>query len=120
MAKNRTSFSIFILTFLLAPFLYAKGVSQKEARQIVEKIPEVQEFADMLAQHRSRLVIYPEELGENKNLHQFYVGESLGDHTNRWNTFGVDKKSGEIFVFDMMRGKFLPYTQWQKSHWQKR
>lgn len=101
----------------IAPLLHAKGISKKEAMEMVQNLPAVQAFQKEVEKSglKGKFIIYPEETGAANSLHEFYVGESLRDHTNRWNTFAVDKKSGEIFVMDMVKGKFLPYASWKKN-----
>lgn len=118
MGQNRISFSMLLLTLgLFASLLHAKGVSKKEALEKIQSLPEVRAFQKEVAASKlgGKFLLYPESTDVAEPLYQFYVGESLRDHTNRWNTFGVDKKSGEIFVMDMVKGKFLPYASWKKN-----
>lgn len=106
----------FILIFCCwAGVAFAKGLSRKDAEDKIRNLTEVRAFSEELAGNKSALVIYEEESAGGKNLYEFYVGEGKPDHTVRWNTFGVDKKTGTIFVLDRMKGKYIPYGQWKKQ-----
>lgn len=107
---------IFILFFCcLAGVIFAKGLSKNEGEDKIKNLPEVQAFAEELSANKSTLMIRDEETSDSKNLYEFYVGENKPDHTVRWNGFGVDKKSGAVFVFDIMKAKYVPYAEWKKQ-----
>lgn len=92
-------------------------VTHVEAQAIVEKIPEVENFiASMAGQgEASASIRLLDSKTENEEIFEFYVGESHKTHTTLWNVFGVNKKTGEILVYDSIKDEFIPLKIWRQS-----
>lgn len=93
-----------------------KGVSEKEAQQLLRSIAEVQAFSEKLRQKDGdvRLIIQTEP-GADPDLYSFYIGESDALHTVIWNRFAVYKKSGAVLVLDIESGEYLPIEIWRQT-----
>ncbi|MGE5417558.1 MAG: hypothetical protein ACM3UZ_12550 [Acidobacteriota bacterium] len=50
----------------------------------------------------------------NRDYYCFYVGEDMGDHTNRWQTFYVNKGLTSILVDDVLTGETITLDEWRK------
>ncbi|MGE5328587.1 MAG: hypothetical protein ACM3KR_03660 [Deltaproteobacteria bacterium] len=48
-----------------------------------------------------------------KDYFEIYVGEDLGDHTSRWNSFLVRQDLKEILVDDVISGEWISLEEWR-------
>lgn len=69
-----------------------KTISQEEAVQIVENLPEVKDYKSRV---KNSQVEY-DHLNEDENKWVIHVYEQLSDHTATFNWYEIDKNTGEF------------------------
>ncbi|MFA5800340.1 MAG: hypothetical protein WC840_05295 [Candidatus Peribacteraceae bacterium] len=116
MGKNK----IIIFAILLSLFSIScakGGLTETASFSKIHKLPEVQSFIEKIGRVEGvRPVIRQEESSaENANLFEYYVGESYPTHSVLWNRFAVDKKTSEVFVFDIESGDYISIEKWREK-----
>lgn len=107
------------ITFLLLIFVNTTSckhsmqvTSEEQAYQFVQKVPEVQDFVADLVNMGAKPYIRM-EASDNASLYEFYVGSNELTHTAVWKRFRVDRKTGQIQVYDNKADEYVPLDEWR-------
>lgn len=118
MKKNISVITLLII-FLLS--CQKKNLSEKDSLQILEQLPEIKRaLTQDRAENGPRIVVRQDkDQTVPSGLDEFYVGESHETHTTILDRYAVDRKTGEIYIYDVEEAEFVPLEQWReknKSH----
>lgn len=93
----------------------AKGpLSETAAFSKIQSVPEIQSFIGKVNRDSIKPIIRQEGSAVNGNdLLEYYIGESHPTHDVLWNRFAINKKTSEIFVFDVESGDYIPLEEWR-------
>lgn len=115
MRKNKIIITA-ILTGLFSTAC-AKGGTLSETASLnkIQKLPEVQSFIEKIDKVEGVHPIIRQEDSSagNSNLFEYYVGELYPTHSVLWNRFVIDKKTSEIFIFDIESGDYISLEHWR-------
>lgn len=107
--------SLILLMGVLA-FMACKSVpkvaSDAQAYQLVQGIPEVQEYVTELIKSDAKPYMRLES-GGNGPFYEFYVGSNQTTHTVIWKRFKVDRKTGEARVYDNKTDEYVSLDEWR-------
>lgn len=120
MRKNKLLKTIFICTIvslsISANSCAKSSLSETAALSKIESLPEIQLFVGEVK--KSGTDIKPtirQESVDTSDLFEYYIGESRPTHDVLWNRFAINKKTAEIFVFDVESGDYIPLGEWRNK-----
>lgn len=93
-----------------------KTITKDKAIETITSLPELKSISDQLASidQNVKLSIRDDSAsGEDNPRWEFYVGEKHPDRTVFLMRIAVDKKSGEIYVFDTDLAEYVPLKEWR-------
>ena len=93
-----------------------KMLTQEMAFKEIQSLPEVQEYTAQLREKGSRPYVRQELSDKQSSLMQFSVGESHPTHVIIWKRFSVDTSNGNISIFDIESGEYLPIEEWRTEN----
>lgn len=92
-----------------------KTLTQEMAVKKIQSLPEVQGYTTQLREKDTRPFIKVESSNDKSSSLEFSVGESHPTHTILWNRFSIDKTNGDIFIFNIESGDYIPIEEWRKK-----
>jgi len=111
----------YILTLVLCLSLFVnvsckrQSVTTDAALKFIQSLAEVMEYSKALKKKGVKPFIRNDISNKEPDKIYFSVGESHETHTVNWNSFAVDKKTGEVFVLDIESGEFIPLQDWRSA-----
>lgn len=111
--KHRSLVFLLIGTlFLVACTPASKVTSDEQAYQLVQNVPEVQEYVTELVKGDTKPYMRLESVNKDP-FYEFYVGSSQPTHTVIWRRFKVDRKTGQIKVYDNKADEYVSLDEWR-------
>lgn len=108
-----------ILVFLLIGTLSlvacnpaSKVTSAEQAYPLVQNVPEVQEFVAELVKNDAKPYMRLESVDKDL-FYEFYVGSSQPTHTVIWRRFKVERKTGQVQVYDNNADEYVSLDEWR-------
>lgn len=91
----------------------SKVISNEQAYQMVQGIPEVQEYVAELVRDHAKPYMRLESESDDP-FYEFYVGSDQPTHTVVWKRFRVDRKSGVATVYDNKADEYVTLEEWRE------
>ncbi len=91
-------------------------ITNTDAFNKISNLPEVKAYFQKLGEVEKGVKPVIREESDNpdgNNLFEYYVGESHTTHSVLWNRFAVNRRSGEVFVFNQEEGEYIPINKWR-------
>jgi len=108
-------FTVFAFCFCTA---CQKTITKDKAIDIITSLPELKNISEQLSSidQNVKLLIRDDSIvGGGDKRWKFYVGEGHPDRTVFLMRIAIDKKSGEIYVFDTDLAEYVSLEEWRSK-----
>ena len=95
-----------------------KTITRDRAIQTITSLPELKSISEQISSvdQNVKLSIRDDSTaGENDQRWEFYIGEEHPERTVFLMRIAIDKKSGDIYIFDTDLAEYVPLEEWRSK-----